>query len=149
MDQHEFLTTYAAPADAAWLKRRIESTVWGREPLKVGLVLDDGTMVALPLAGPPEIHAGPPGPNEGNTQLGNVIDRLYASEINFHVAGVWDDGIVVELGDEMNGFVAETHVKTSAEAAAWLDKEVRERYPNSVYAGGKGYSSKEGTNGEP
>lgn len=81
--------------------------------------------------------------------LGGVIDKLYASEINFHIASFWDAGIDVALGDNMNGYVAQTNVKTSAEAAAWLDKEVRERYPNSVYAGGKGYSSKEGTNGEP
>lgn len=74
-------------------------------------------------------------------QLGDVLDKLYASEINCAVATFWDAGVHVQLGDDANGFVAEGYVKSSREAAEWLDAEVRRRYPNSVYAGGKGYST--------
>lgn len=81
-------------------------------------------------------------------QLGDVIDKLYASEINCSINWCWDAGIQVQLGDELNGFVAEVIVNTSAEAAAWLDAEVRQWYPNSVYAGDEGYSSNEGANGD-
>ena len=74
-------------------------------------------------------------------QLGDVIDKLYAGEINCRVSTFWDLGLRVSLGDEVNGFVATALVKTSTEAAEWLDREVRARYPNSAYAGGKGYST--------
>ena len=69
--------------------------------------------------------------------LDEVIDELYDSEINFHISCFWDNGIDVKLGDEMNAFVAETNVATSAEAAAWLDAQARRFYPRSKYATGK------------
>ena len=80
-------------------------------------------------------------------QLGDVIDKLYASEINCAVRTMWDAGYLVQMGDDLNGFQAETTVKSSAEAAEWLDAEARRRYPNSVYAGGKGYGTREAENG--
>ena len=70
-------------------------------------------------------------------ELGSVIDALYASEINCSLSTFWDGGIEVKLGDEMNGFVAEKNVKTTAQAAAWLDSAAREHYPESTYALGK------------
>jgi hypothetical protein len=39
-------------------------------------------------------------------ELGAVIERLYASEINCSISTFWDGGIAVKLGDELNGFVA-------------------------------------------
>jgi len=66
--------------------------------------------------------------------LDEVLDRLYASEINYSLSCLWDGGIDVKLGDRLNGFAAETNVKNAAEAAAWLDHTARERYPESDYA---------------
>ena len=69
--------------------------------------------------------------------LDEVLDKLYDSEINFSISCFWDNGIDVKLGDEMNGFRAETNVATSAEAAAWLDAQARRFYPQSKYAIGR------------
>jgi hypothetical protein len=68
--------------------------------------------------------------------LEQVLDALYASEINASISWLWDGGIDVKIGDEINGFDAEGSVRTAAEAAAWLDAKAREIYPTSVYAGG-------------
>jgi hypothetical protein len=68
--------------------------------------------------------------------LGEVLDRLYDSEINFEISAFWDNGIDVKLGDEMNGYAAESSVRTSEEAAAWLDEQARSHFPKSKYARG-------------
>jgi len=71
-----------------------------------------------------------------------TLQRLYDSEINFSISCFWDGGFTVKLGDEMNGFDAETSVMTFGDAVAWLDRTARERYPESLYATGqypKGY----------
>jgi hypothetical protein len=70
-------------------------------------------------------------------ELGDVMMRLYNSEINFSVSTFWDNGFDVKLGDEMNGFVAEANVKTPAEAAEFLDRSAREHFAESVYALGR------------
>jgi hypothetical protein len=70
-------------------------------------------------------------------ELGKIIDALYESEINCSVTTLWDGGIQVKLGDEMNGFVAETEVKTTVKAAEWLDQAARKHYPESTYTVGK------------
>lgn len=69
-------------------------------------------------------------------RLDEVLDRLYESEINFSISCFWDNNIDVKLGDEMNGFAAESNVKSAAEAAEWLDREARRLYPDSTYAHG-------------
>jgi hypothetical protein len=71
----------------------------------------------------------------------HTLQRLYESEINFSITTFWDDGFEVKLGDHMNGFKAETNVRTFAEALSWLDREARKAYPNSVYAVGRADSS--------
>jgi hypothetical protein len=68
--------------------------------------------------------------------LGEVLDKLYDSEINFEVSAFWDNGIDVKLGDEMNGYAAESSVRTSEEAAEWLDQQARLHFPASKYATG-------------
>jgi hypothetical protein len=67
-------------------------------------------------------------------ELGAIIDALYESELNCEVSTFWDGGFTLKLGDEMNGFVAEGHCKTSLEAAQFLDKAAREHFPESAYA---------------
>lgn len=66
------------------------------------------------------------------------LQKIYDSEINFSISTFWDDGITVKLGDEMNGFIAETTKDTFVEAIAWLIQQVVEKYPKSVYAISKG-----------
>jgi hypothetical protein len=66
-----------------------------------------------------------------------VMKRLYESEINCSISSFWDGGWTVRLGDEMNGFAAETNCSTLDEAAAFLDREAKRHFPESVYALGK------------
>jgi squalene cyclase len=68
---------------------------------------------------------------------GGVAQRLYTSEINFSISCFWDGGFDVKLGDDMNGFDAETQVPTYADALVWLDQTARALYPDSLYATGK------------
>jgi hypothetical protein len=70
-------------------------------------------------------------------ELGQIIEALYESEINCSVFTFWDAGINVRLGDVMNGFIAETDCKTTIEAAEFLDRAAREKFPDSAYALGK------------
>jgi len=54
---------------------------------------------------------------------------------------------LVKLGDELNRFNAETVVRTIAEAAKWLDEQVRKLFPTSEYVTGKPIPDAQG-NGE-
>jgi hypothetical protein len=47
---------------------------------------------------------------------------------------LWDGGIDVWLGDEVNGYVAEETVATAPEIAPWLQEAVAHFYPTSTYA---------------
>ena len=66
-----------------------------------------------------------------------VMKRLYESEINCSISCFWDNGWDVKLGDEMNGFVAESNFRTLDECAYFLDLEARTHFPRSLYALGK------------
>jgi hypothetical protein len=54
--------------------------------------------------------------------LSEVVNALYESEVNFALIAEWDNGLLIRLGDEMNGWDAETYVRTAEQAADWLDK---------------------------
>jgi hypothetical protein len=69
--------------------------------------------------------------------MSDVPQRLYDSEINFSISCFWDGGFTVKIGDDMNGFDAETTVMKYEDAFPWLDKEARGRYPESLYATGE------------
>ena len=69
--------------------------------------------------------------------LGAVIEALYESEINCSVTTFWEAGIIAQLGDEMNGFVAQQECQTTLEAAEFLDRAARHHFPESAYALGK------------
>ena len=56
--------------------------------------------------------------------LEEILQDLYDSEINAVISWLWDGGIDVGLGDEMNGYVADGQVRTIAEAAASPSKVV-------------------------
>jgi squalene cyclase len=55
----------------------------------------------------------------------DLPQQLYNREINFSISTLWDDGFTVKIGDELNGFRAETTVATYAEALQWLDQRTR------------------------
>jgi hypothetical protein len=61
-----------------------------------------------------------------------ILTDLYDSEIN--VSWLWDGGIDVRLGDELNGYKAKGKVSTIAEAAAWLRDQACAHYPDSEFA---------------
>ena len=63
-----------------------------------------------------------------------ILDDLCASEINASISWVWNGGIVVELGEPLNGYEAEGKVSTVAEAAFWLCDEACAHYPDSEFA---------------
>ncbi len=64
----------------------------------------------------------------------SVLQKLHDSEINASVSSFYDRCWTVKLGDEMNGYTAETTVETMVEAEQWLDKTARAMYPHSAYA---------------
>jgi hypothetical protein len=66
--------------------------------------------------------------------LSNELQRIYDSEINVSVSWLWDGGIDVRLGDQMNGYVAEENVRTVAGIVEWLQEAIAYFYPESAYA---------------
>lgn len=68
-------------------------------------------------------------------RLGEVLSRLYDSEINCGLRSFWDAGWQAWLGDEMNGHDAErSEIDTPDQVAAWLHENAIRLYPNSEYA---------------
>lgn len=63
-----------------------------------------------------------------------ILQDLYDSEINYTIAAFWDCGFRVMLGDDVNGYDAETRVPSFAEAVQWLALAAIEHYPNSEFA---------------
>ena len=62
-----------------------------------------------------------------------ILKDLYDSEINFSIVTFWH-GMAVRLGDECNGFKAETSVGEWEEAEAWLRETAIQHFPSSVFA---------------
>jgi len=44
---------------------------------------------------------------DGKVMLEDELQRIYESEINVRISWLWDGGIDIRLGDEMNGYLAE------------------------------------------
>jgi hypothetical protein len=59
---------------------------------------------------------------------------FYDSEINVRIGWLWDGGIDVRLGDEVNGFLAEENVLSITEIVPWLQEAIAHFYPDSTYA---------------
>lgn len=64
----------------------------------------------------------------------SVMQDLYSSEINFSISTMWDGGFDVQLGDVMNGFVAETNVNRFGMVEPWLTAAAIEHFPDSLFA---------------
>ncbi len=67
------------------------------------------------------------------SDLSVELQRIYDSEINVRVSWLWDGGIDVRLGDEVNGFLAEENVQSVQEIVPWLQEAIAHFYPNSGY----------------
>jgi hypothetical protein len=66
--------------------------------------------------------------------LGIELQRIYDSEINLRIGWLWDGGIEVRLGDEVNGFLAEETVQFVADIVPWLQEAIAHFCPTSSYA---------------
>ena len=68
--------------------------------------------------------------------LQDTLRDLYNSELNFSISCLWDGGIDVKLGDEMNGFAAENNFGLDAldQIAPWMEREAIRLWPGSTFA---------------
>jgi hypothetical protein len=57
------------------------------------------------------------------------LQKIYDSEINLRISWLWDGGIEVRLGDEVNGFVAEETFAHAAGIAPWLQQAIAALLP--------------------
>jgi DNA-directed RNA polymerase subunit RPC12/RpoP len=62
------------------------------------------------------------------------LQKIYDSEINIRIAWMWDGGIEIRLGDEMNGFLAEEVVPSAGEILPWLQEAIAHFFAESTYA---------------
>ncbi len=56
----------------------------------------------------------------------SFFQQVYDSEQNFSVTCFWDGGFTVELGDDINGFIASENVDTWDEVEPLLRKLIDE-----------------------
>jgi len=62
------------------------------------------------------------------------LQKIYDSEINIRISWLWDAGIDVWVGDDMNGYLAQDTVASAAEIVPWLQEAIAHFYPHSTYA---------------
>src|SRR5215467_9546083 len=62
------------------------------------------------------------------------LQKIYDSEINIRIGWLWDGGIDVYLGDDMNGYVAHENVPSAGDILPWLQSAIAHFYPKSSYA---------------
>jgi len=76
-----------------------------------------------------------PGPRGTmGAMLEHELELIYDSEINVRISWLWDGGIDVRLGDEMNGYLAEENVSSMDAIVPWLQEAIAHFYPASLYA---------------
>jgi hypothetical protein len=66
--------------------------------------------------------------------LEQIVADLYDGEINASLSWLWDGGIDVSIGDDLNGIVAGNQVATLADAAEWLRANAVQYYSDSAFA---------------
>ena len=73
--------------------------------------------------------------NGNELTLDDVLNDLYASEINISIVSFWDNGYTIKLGDELNGFRVKFQVDASEAYLPHIIKtEAIKHYPNSEFA---------------
>jgi len=77
-------------------------------------------------------------PQWGVMGLAIELQKIYDSEINVRISWLWDGGIEVRLGDEVNGFLAEENAESMAEIVPWLQEAIAHFFPTSSYAASLG-----------
>jgi hypothetical protein len=70
----------------------------------------------------------------GSLDLADELQKIYKREINIRTSWLWNCGIGLWLGDEVNGDVAAETVSTASEIAPWLQEAIAHFYPASTYA---------------
>lgn len=63
-----------------------------------------------------------------------ILQDLYDSEINYTIATFWDAGFRVMLGDDVDGFIAQTRASTFTQAVQWLALAAIAHHPRSEFA---------------
>jgi hypothetical protein len=66
--------------------------------------------------------------------LAAELQKIYDSEINIRISWLWNCGIGLWLGDEVNGYVAAETLSTASEIGPWLQEAIAHFYPASTYA---------------
>ena len=66
-----------------------------------------------------------------------VVQALYASEINCEISTFWDGGFYWKIGDGINGFIAEGNANSEHEVMQMLANAARQHYPNSNFGNGR------------
>ena len=66
------------------------------------------------------------------------LQRIYDSEINMQIGWLWDGGVEICLGDDMNGYEAVETLGSVAETLPWLQEAIARFYPDSTYASSLG-----------
>jgi len=69
-----------------------------------------------------------------SVDLTGELQKIYDSEINVRISWFWDGGIDVQLGDDVNGFLAQESVASIDEILFWLQEAIAHFYPASTYA---------------
>jgi hypothetical protein len=63
-------------------------------------------------------------------ELQKIYDsEIYDSEINVRISWLWDGGLDVWLGDDLNGYEATESVKSAADIVPWLQDVIAHFYP--------------------
>lgn len=62
------------------------------------------------------------------------LQKIYDSEINIRISWLWDGGIDVWIGDDLNGYLAQDTVASVAEIIPWFQEAMAHFYPGSTYA---------------
>ena len=63
--------------------------------------------------------------------LETELQRIYDSEINVRIDWLWDGGIDVRLGDELNGYLAQENASSIDGIVPWLQEMIAHFYPDS------------------
>jgi hypothetical protein len=61
------------------------------------------------------------------------LQKIYDSEINLRIGWLWDGGIEIRLGDEVNGFLTQETLPSAVEILPWLQEAIAHFYPDSPY----------------
>lgn len=68
--------------------------------------------------------------------LSAELQKIYDSEINVRISWLWDGGIDVWIGDDLNGYLAQETVPSVVDIAPWLQEAIAHFYPDSTYTAG-------------